>query len=641
MSARHRLGSWTIGRWLPLAAAALTLCSIGAARAATASPALSPGILAALGAAQVGGHKFPPADQVFHFRAQAIGPHRIRLEWVIRPGFYLYRNRIHVRAPSGTRLGTLRLPQGLIKVDPYFGREQIYRNAVTGEVTVPGSSLPGARPIPLTVTYQGCADAGLCYPPITKTVQVSLPPGAGGSGAASTGAARTGPVSATAAPRTSPAAATAPVARQRRFADLARSGSPLAMLGWFYLAGLALAFTPCCLPTLPIISGIIVGHGKPVTTARGFVLSLTYVLGMAFTYTLAGAAAAAAGGEIQAAFQRPWILVTFAAVLAAMGLAMLGLFTLQMPSAIQTRLAALSNLQTAGTLGGVAVMGALSALIITTCVAPALVGALAVIGRTGEIARGAAALFALSIGMGTPLLAVGASAGRLLPKAGPWLGTVKRLFGAMMLAVAVWMLSRLLSARMTLALWAIPALTAGWALLADARQGPSKRWPLRLAGGLAGAYGLAVIAGAALGGTNPMRPFPGLTPPAPVLHFTPVRSVAELNLDVARAQRLHRTVMVDFYADWCTSCKELEATTFADPAVRKALSGTVLLRADVTANNADDRALLEHFGIFGPPTVAFYNDEGRQLRRYQVVGYMDAQEFLQQLHAAFGALPAS
>lgn len=623
--------------WVPVLA--LALASIGAARAAP-PPDLSPGILAALDAAQTGGHKFPPADQVFHFNARAGSARRITLTWGIRSGYYLYRDRIHVSAPAGAPVGALQLPRGELKVDPYFGREQIYRNRVSGEIPVRGARATGASQIPLTVTYQGCADAGLCYPPITKTVQVSLPTGSGGAASAAPGAS----ASAHAAPAAAslPASGSAsPASPQGHFARLARSGSLLAMIGWFYLAGLALAFTPCCLPTLPIISAIIVGQGRPVTAGRAFVLSLVYVLGMAFTYTLAGAAAAAAGGEIQAAFQRPWILIAFAAVLATMGLAMLGLFALQMPSALQTRLAALSRRQTAGTLGGVAIMGALSALIVTTCVAPALVGALAVIGRTGEVTRGAAALFALSIGMGTPLLALGASAGRLLPRAGPWMNTVKRLFGAMMLGVAVWMLSRLLSPRVTLALWALPAVAAAWVLLADARDTPSGRWPLRLGGALAGLYGLALMSGAALGGTNPLEPFPGLTGPSLALQFTPVRSVAELDRDVARAQRLHRTVMVDFYAAWCTSCKELEATTFTDPAVRKALSRTVLLRADVTANDAADRALLEHFGIFGPPTVAFYDGQGRELRRYQVVGYMDAREFLQQLHAAFGPQPAS
>ena len=638
MTGPPRLRRCFPGRWWCAAAVVLALCCTGLSRAASL-PTLSPGMLAALGAAEVGGHKFPSPNKVFHFSARAEGRREIALDWRIRTGYYLYRSRIHVRAPAGTRLGRLQLPPGLIKVDPYFGREQIYRHQVRARVAVIALPSAAARQVTLRVTYQGCADAGLCYPPITKTVTVGLPHAAGGGPPAGARAIAAAAPVLVAAPASRPRGSRTP---QGRFAGLARSGSWLALLGWFYLAGLALAFTPCCLPMLPIVSGIIVGQGKQVTSTRAFVLSLTYVLGMSATYTLAGAAAAAAGGEVQAFFQRPWILISFAGVLAAMGLAMLGLFNVQMPATIQTRLAVLSSRQSGGTLSGVAVMGALSALIVTSCVAPALVGALAVIGRTGEAARGATALFALSVGMGTPLLALGASAGRLLPKTGPWMDTVKRLFGAMMLGVAVWMLSRLLPARITLALWAVPALAAAWALVSDARRtSPSGRWPLRLGGALAGVYALAVMTGAALGGSNPLEPFPALRRPSPALHFTAIHSVADLDQDVARAQRLHRTVMVDFYASWCTSCKEMEASTFADQTVRRALSRTMLLRADVTANNANDRALLKHFGIFGPPTVAFYNDDGRQLRRYQVVGYMGAGQFLRQLHAAFGSLPAS
>lgn len=583
-----------------------------------------------------GQSKFPPPDEVFHLKAAADGPQAIRLDWWIRRGFYLYRSRLKVRATDGTGLGALELPDGEIKNDPYFGREVIYRDALVATLPVTHRAGHGPLVVPLEVTYQGCADAGLCYPPITKRISVDLPPGAAGI-APSAGASSHASVSSAAQARGSPDTF---VPQQSRFASLARSGSLLAMVGWFYLAGLALAFTPCCLPTVPILSGIIVGHGRSITAARSFLLSLAYVLGMAVTYTIAGAAFAAAGGEVQAAFQRPWIIASFAALFVAMALSMLGLFSVHVPSGIQTRLAALSNRQSAGTLGGVAVMGALSALIVTTCVGPALVGALAVISRTGEVARGAAALFAMGIGMGTPLLVVGASAGRLLPKSGPWMETVKQLFGALMLAVAVWMLARLIPARATLALWAVPALTAAVVLLRSG-SARSRAWAPRAAGVVVGMYAAVLVAGAALGGTDPLEPIPGLTRRPPALRFVSVRSLAELDRDVARAKREGRPVMLDFYADWCTSCKEMEATTFLDPAVRAALSGTVLLRADVTANDADDRALLRHFDIYGPPTIAFYGRDGRERARYRVVGYLDGARFASRVRAAFGARPAS
>ncbi|MGH8300480.1 MAG: protein-disulfide reductase DsbD, partial [Steroidobacteraceae bacterium] len=479
----------------------------------------------------------------------------------------------------------------------------------------------------LRVTYQGCADAGLCYPPITKTLSVSLPAAASGTAPAAGASAGSGSSSA------APAGSSPAQPGQFRFEALARSGSLLAMIGWFYLAGLGLAFTGCVYPTIPILSGIIVGQGRAVTTARAFVLSLAYVLGMALTYTVAGTAFAAAGGQVQAAFQKPWIIASFAALFVAMALSMLGLYTVQMPAALQTRIAQLSNRQKAGSLGGVVVMGALSALIVTTCVGPALVGALAVISQTGELARGAAALFAMSIGMGTPLLIVGTSAGRLLPKSGAWMDAVKKVFGAVMLGVAVWMLARLLPARATLALWAVPVATLAAVLWTTTRRA-SRGWPLRVAGLAVAVYGLALVTGAALGGTDPLQPIPGWATARHPLTFASIHSVADLDRAVSQAASQRRPVMVDFYADWCTSCKEMEATTFLDPAVRQALVGTVLLRADVTANDAKDRALLKRFGIYGPPTIAFYGRDGRERSRYRVVGYMSGAEFAAAVHAA-------
>jgi thioredoxin:protein disulfide reductase len=625
-----------------LAATALLLllgCAVRASAATTPPSQDGNGVLAALAAGQP---KFLPPDEVFHVSGAVAGPNAVRLDWTIRDGYYLYRSRLKIAASDGTALGTLQLPPGLIKMDPYFGREEIYRHALAGLLPVERKSGAGPRDVSLLVTYQGCADAGLCYPPITKTISVHLPPaGSAGSiqGHGSTNAGINGAASSPAQPS------------QFRFEALARSGSLLAMIGWFYLAGLGLAFTGCVYPTIPILSGIIVGQGHKVTVARAFTLSLAYVLGMALTYTIAGTAFAAAGGQAQAALQKPWIIGSFAALFVAMALSMLGLFTVQIPAALQTRIAQLSNRQTAGKLGGVAVMGALSALLVTTCVGPALVGALAVISQTGEIARGAAALFAMSIGMGTPLLIVGASAGRLLPKSGAWMDTVKKLFAAVMLGVAVWMLARLVPARVTLALWAVPAATLAAVLWRATRgassSGPSARgwtargWPLRVAGLAAGAYGLMLVTGAALGGTDPLQPIPAWATVTHPLTFAPIQSVADLDRAVEQASRQGKPVMVDFYADWCTSCKEMEATTFLDPTVRSALSGTVLLRADVTSDDANDKALLKRFGIFGPPTIAFYGRDGRERTLHRVVGYMSGAEFAAAVRAAIGSQPAS
>lgn len=622
------------------AMAVALLCCGAIARAGVGSPADASsidqsGALAALASQQ----KFLPADDVFHVSGASAGPNRIRLSWSIRDGYYLYRSRLKVTAAGGGALAALQLPQGEIKMDPYFGREEIYRHEVTALLPLEPSAHASGSDLSLRVTYQGCADAGLCYPPITKTIDVALP-GAGTSAAAGPGAPAS-PASQSSGISSPPSLAAGFVSAQDRFASFVRSGSLLAMVAWFYLGGLLIAFTGCVYPTIPILSGIIVGQGRRVTTGRAFALSLAYVLGMALTYAIAGTAFAAAGGQVQAAFQRPWIIASFAGLLLAMALSMLGLFTVQMPAAVQTRIATLSNRQTAGNFGGVAVMGALSALIVTSCVAPALVGALAVISQTGQVARGALALFAMGIGMGTPLLVIGTSAGRLLPKPGAWMEIVKKLFGAILLGVTVVMLGRVLPERVTLALWAIPAIAAAAVLLAGAGGVASGRWPLRAAGLVAGIYGLSLVTGAALGGTDPLAPIPAWTGEKQSLTFAPIGSVADLDQAVEQASRQGRPVMVDFYADWCTSCKEMEATTLRDPVVRRALSGSVLLRADVTADDANDRALLKRFGIIGPPTIAFYASDGRERSRYRVVGYMRGAEFAATVRAAFGSRPSS
>ena len=390
---------------------------------------------------------------------------------------------------------------------------------------------------------------------------------------------------------------------------------------------------------VPILSGIIAGGGASVTTSRAFALSLTYVIGMSLTYTAAGIVGAAMGHEVQALFQQWWVLALFAAVFVAMALSMFGLFTVQMPAAVQTRLAGLSNRQSAGTFGGVAVMGALSALIVTTCVGPALVAALLVISQTGQIVRGGAALFAMSIGMGTPLLVVGASAGKLLPKAGAWMDFVKKLFGAMMLAVAAWMLARIVPERVALLLWAVPALALAWLLWFELKSRSATVWAVRAAGVAVGLYGVALAAGSALGGTDPLSPIPAFAHQARQLPFRRIRTVAELERAVQDASAAKHGVLLDFSADWCTSCKEMERWTFTDPTVQGALANVSLLRADVTADNADDQALLKHFGIIGPPTIAFYGADGRERSELRVVGYMKADAFAARARAALQSPP--
>ncbi len=561
---------------------------------------------------------FLPPDQAFKLTVTPDSPDRVRLSWAIAPGYYLYRSRLKFStATPQVTLGTADLPPGDTKHDEYFGDQIVYHAGLIAHLAV--SRAAGSNDaLALNVTYQGCAEAGLCYPPITKSFTLEMPK-AGATGAArgvdgnSTGSAGTGSGSGASS-------------EQDRLANLIRTGAMPLVLATFFGIGLLLAFTPCLLPMVPILSGLIAGQGSKITTARSFALSLAYVLGMATTYTVAGAVTAALGLQVQALFQKTWIILLFAAIFIAMALSMFGVYSLQMPASLQTRIAATSNRQRAGTYGGVAVMGALSALICSTCVAPALVATLAVIGQSGDVARGASALFAMSLGMGAPLLVVGASAGKLLPKAGPWMDTVKGLFGAMMLGVAAWMLSRLVGDRWALLLYAAPLLALAL-LLWRARL----RTPLipRLGAVAATLLALVLCTGAWRGATNPLHPLTlagGNN--AQQLPFRSVATLADLDREVRSAAARGQQVMLDFYADWCVSCKEMEHYTFSDPEVARALAQLTLLRVDVTANSADDQALLQRFGIYGPPTIAFYSRDGREQPALRVVGYMKAAPFV-------------
>ena len=571
---------------------------------------------------------FLPMDEAFVFSAASSSADRVTLRWEIADGYYLYRDKLRVEAPDGTAtLGTPLLPEGKLHVDEYFGEQVVYYGELVANVPV--SAAPGTRELALDVSYMGCADAGLCYPPTTRRIRVAL------------GAAPPEAVTA-AAPGVAPMRS-----EQDLLADRIRSGNLLAVLATFFGAGLLLAFTPCVLPMVPILSGIIVGAGRdrPVSRGRAFSLSLAYVLGMALTYTVAGAVFAAAGQQAQAFFQKPWIIVLFAGLFVLLALAMFGVFNLQVPAALQARLADASNRQRQGTLVGTAVMGALSSLIVTACVAPPLVAALAVIGQSGDVFRGGAALFALSIGMGVPLLLVGASAGQFLPKAGPWMDAIKAVFGVMLLAVAVWMLSRILPGPVTLALWAALAFVSGfclWTLGSNTASGAAA--VRRGFGALAVVYGVLMLVGALSGRSDPLQPLAGLgrggggdAPAAAHVEFTRIKTVADLEREVAAASAAGRPVMLDFYADWCVSCIEMERFTFTDPGVQAEFARATLLQADVTANDADDQALLRHFGILGPPTIVFFDAAGRERPEYRVVGFKKADEFRPHIAQAFGA----
>jgi thiol:disulfide interchange protein DsbD len=578
---------------------------------------------------------FLPADQAFVLSTASTSRDRVQLRWDIADDYYLYRDKVTVKTvATDVQLGSLSIPGGEKKHDEYFGEQVVFHEQMLADVPVVAAA--GVTEVPLEITYQGCADAGLCYPPIKKTVVVKL-------------ASTTVAAAADGAPK--------PMrSEQDLLADKIRDGNLFAVLASFFGFGLLLAFTPCVLPMVPILSGIIVGagNGKPVARSRAFALSVAYVLGMALTYTIAGAAFAAAGQQAQAFFQQPWMIALFAALFVWLALGMFGLFNLQVPGWLQERVSRISDKQQQGTLIGTAIMGALSSLIVTACVAPPLVASLAVIGQSGDVFRGGAALFAMSLGMGAPLLLVGASAGELLPRAGAWMDTVKQVFGIMMLGVAIWMLSRILPGPVTLGLWAALAFVTGyWLLLMGGRDKNRGATVVRRGfGALAAIYGVLLLVGALSGRSDPLQPLAGVVgAPAGApgeaasgavhagAHFKRIKSVADLDAAIAAANASGKTVMLDFYADWCASCKEMEKYTFPEPSVQAALTKTVLLQADVTANDDVDQALMRRFGILGPPSILFFGMDGAEKPDYRVVGYKPADEFAKHVQQAFGGQP--
>lgn len=594
------------------------------------------------------GNPFLPPDEAFILSVDTATGKSIDARWTIADGYYLYREKFAFKLldGEGATLGTPHLPNGEFKVDESFGRMEVYHRNVSIGLPVHNSQNRVLNAT-LEVTYQGCAEAGFCYPPITKTIPITLAAQTGASGSelpASGTAASPSPI----APPSTPSTGDNFVSDQDQFAQVLADGNFLGIITAFYIAGILLAFTPCVFPMIPILSSIVVGQGVQVSTSRAFWLSLSYVLAMAFTYTLAGIAAGKTGENLQAVFQSPWILITFSAVFVALAFSMFGFYDLQIPNSWQSKLTSLSNKQRGGTLTGAGVMGFLSALIVGPCVAAPLIGALIYIGQKGDAFLGGAALFALSMGMGTPLLLIGTSAGKLLPRAGGWMNTIKAVFGVLLLAVALWMLGRILPGSVTMILWAVLAIVSGVYLGALRKLEPDATGWTKLwqgSGVVLLTYGVILMIGAAAGGSDPLQPLRTFSmanaggssnlglmqePSAAArntLVFKRIKGLDDLEAELAAATRANKTVMLDFYADWCVSCKEMEHYTFTDPGVQAALADTVLLQADVTANDDQDKALLKKFGLFGPPSILFFDSKGNERSRYRVVGFMKPVKF--------------
>ena len=586
-------------------AAGATLPSLSMAR---------PGALQLPGTGARGASDEPPLPdaQAFALEAIADGPSTLLLRFTPAPGYYLYRDRssFRVGGAPGIAAGAPRWPPGVLHRDEHFGETVVYFDQV--EVPLPLQRPAGpATPVTLEATFQGCQDGGICYPPITRTIAVRLP----------------------AAARATPAPA---LAEDSRIAQsLSGHGRWLALLG-FFGAGLLLAFTPCVLPMIPILSGLIAGQGTRLGTGRALGLSFVYVLANALVFTAAGVVAGLLGANLQAAFQKPWIIVAFAALFVALALSSFGLYELQLPRGLRSRLGLLGDRQRGGSIAGVAAMGALSALIVGPCVAPPLAAAVLYIGQSHDPLLGGAALFLLAMGMGAPLLAFGAAAGRGLPTSGPWMVGVQRVFGFLFLGLAVWMLERILPPAATLAAWGVLALAAAaWASTA-APASRRVRAAARFGALVLAIAGAAELLGAVAGASDPLRPLATLrggaaATPAPA--FRTIKSAADLDRELAAAAAAGRPVLFDFYADWCVSCKEMERYTFTDPAVAAAMADFVLLKADVTANDAVDQALMQRFGIVGPPGTLFFAG-GDELRGLRLVGFEAAVPFHERLRRA-------
>ncbi len=564
-----------------------------------------------------GGELLKP-EQAFQFFASVKDANTIHVSWIAAEGYYLYKNKLNLTLESKTQtqLAAYNLPKGESHNDPEFGEVEVYRQEMGVDVPLQRTNLE-AETVTITSKFQGCADRGVCYPPMNTSVSLELP---------------------IATAQTKKIIAPQAMSEQDQIVNSLKQDSLALTLLSFFGFGVLLSLTPCIFPMIPILSGIIVGQGENICSRKSFLLSLSYVLASALMYTVFGVLAALFGSNLQAVFQEPWVIATFSALFVLLSLSMFGFYNLELPKSLQNRVHHSSDAHRDGSYLGAAIMGALSSLIVGPCVAAPLAAALIYIGQTGDVVLGGSALFVMGLGMGTPLLLIGASAGKLLPKAGAWLNTTKAVFGVIMLAVAVWMLARILPASVSMLLSAmlliIPAIYLGAIEpLPNPASGWKKLW--KGLGLILLILGVLQLIGLSAGNSNVLQPLQGLASAKADtknhLVFQRVKTVAELDRLLQQAAAKQQPVMLDFYADWCISCKELEAYTFTDAKVQQQLSGYLLLQADVTENNDDDKALLQRFNLFGPPGIMFYSADGQEKTANRVIGYQEPAKFLSSL----------
>ena len=554
-------------------------------------------------------------DQAFKLEVIAQDKHTLQANFTVAPGHYLYRDRIKFKS-NNAQIGEITFPKGDIKKDANFGETEVFHQSFTANIAL-NDTPKNLDKITLEANYQGCSEKGLCYAPIHKTIEVTL----------------SNPATKSSAPKD---------ASDDQVTTLLKGGKIWLIILGFFGFGLLLALTPCVLPMIPILSGIIVGdkkvHHHATSRLHAFNLSLAYVLGMSISYTLAGVAAGLSGQLLSSALQSAWVLGATAIVFVFLSFSMFGFYELRLPSAIENRMVNLANGIKGGQFIGVLTMGALSALIVSPCVAAPLAGALIYISQTHDVLLGGIALFSLSIGMGVPLLLIGASAGHVLPKAGAWMTTVRNFFGVMMLGMAIYIAAPVIPQGIQMLLWAglliIPAMYLHAIDPLPADSSPSSRL-LKGVGIILLALGITLIIGAASGAKSPWQPLAGLTAPKTNktntgLSFVKIHSINELEAQLQNAKG--KRVMLDFYADWCGACKELEEFTFTDSAVKRALANVVLIQADVTNNSPEEIALLNRFKLFGPPGIIFFNKAGNEIAPLKVIGYQPPEDFIKVLN---------
>ena len=600
-----------------------------------------------------------PPDQAFKLTIKVRSANTLVAEFEPAENYYLYKDKIAFEPKStGTLIEKISLPQGKMKDDPTFGQTEVYYKPFQAVISLK-REIPTSTQLSLAATYQGCNEPiGVCYAPIDKLIKLTLPVAKSVAGVLADSVSN----DATAATDFIKTKQTEPKSELLELPDNRRSiesesikigkmfegGNFWLILASFFGIGLLLSFTPCVFPMFPILSGIIVNSGENLTKSHGFILALAYVMGMSLTYSAAGVAAGLSGAMLSVALQNAWVLGGFALVFVALSLSMFGFYELQLPSSIQSKLSKETGQLRGGHLASVFGMGALSALIIGPCVAAPLAGALLYISQTRDVVLGASALFAMALGMGVPLLILGASAGALLPKAGPWMESVKRFFGFLLLGVAIWLVSPVIPTAIHMLMWAALLIISAIYLNAiDSLPAGSSgfRKLLKGIGIIALLLGIALLAGVLSGSRDILQPLAKINltsingintnktsaTESQHLPFQRVSSLMELNKRIAESQ--NKYVMLDFYADWCISCKEMERFTFTDPEVKNRLGDVVLLQVDVTEGTTDDEVLLKYFKLFGPPGILFFDPYGREIYDARTIGYQNKEEFLAILNA--------